>query len=119
MGYNSIKSHLSPPPPLAGLAFGIPDLEGLITLIGAVASAALAFIFPPLLQLLAFWRERPPCLTLTIRGTQYLTIPWLVTVIKCLAIIILGVLGSVTGTVFALISIAHYFENGGQSCPKN
>ena len=102
-----------PPLSIAGLAFGIPDLEGLITLIGAVASAALAFIFPPLLQVMAFWAEKPPFLRLPAFG---LTLPWLVTVVKCVAIFIFGVLGSVTGTIFSILSIVQYFKEKHHLC---
>jgi proton-coupled amino acid transporter len=99
----------------AAFAFAIPDLDGLITLIGAVASAALAFIFPPLLQLLTFWEDKPPFLTFHLNNTC-LAVSWWVTVAKCLAILLLGLVGSLTGTVFSIISIVQYFKDKNDLC---
>jgi len=39
----------------AGIAIGIPDLGDLISLVGAIASSALALMFPPLFEILVFW----------------------------------------------------------------
>ena len=86
----------------------IPDLNGLITLIGAVASCALAFIFPPFLNILTFWNERPP---LVIRvGKLRLSLSWWFIVVKDVAILLLGVLGSIFGTYASIASIVGFFE---------
>ena len=116
---NALPLPLLLPFPPAGFALAIPDLDGLITLIGAVASAALAFIFPPVLELLTFWSERPPFLTFHLNNTR-LAISWWFTVAKCLAILLLGVVGSLSGTIFSIISIVQFFKDktGDCSCPS-
>ncbi len=81
--------------PLAILAVSIPDLEDLITLVGAGASSCLAFIFPPLVEMLTFGRNR-----------KWLWVfPWPVRMIKDVSIMTMGLVGFCFGTFAALFSI--------------
>ena len=81
----------------------VPDLDDLISLIGAVASSTLALIFPSLLSILIFWRVRHETLWLG-------CLPWPVWVVKDLLITLLGVVGSLFGTYTALDNIVTYFK---------
>ena len=81
---------------LAGLAIGIPKLDLFISLIGAFASSALAIIFPPILEILVFYRTNE---------ARWQKVLW---VCKSLFIIVVGVLGFMTGTFVAIKNIADY-----------
>ena len=81
---------------LAGLAIGIPKLDLFISLIGAFASSALAIIFPPILEILVFYRTNED---------RWQKVLW---VTKSVIIIVLGMLGFVTGTYVAVRNIANY-----------
>jgi proton-coupled amino acid transporter len=95
--------------PLAVIAIAVPDLEDLIALIGAVASSALAFIFPSLLELLAFWPER--------RQRHFCWIfPWQVWIVKDFLILLLGVVGLLFGTYASIDSIILNIGKPDQSC---
>ena len=85
---------------VAGLAITIPKLDLFISLIGAFASSALAIIFPPILQIIVFWREPEPC---------WQKLLW---ISKSLLIILVGVIGFATGTYVAVEGIVDYFKNG-------
>lgn len=87
---------------LAALALGIPDLSDLVTLIGAVASSALAMVFPPLIHMLVFWKDKDE------KCCHFLPKPfWMV---KDIAIILLGLIGFGVGTFASLNSVIHHFE---------
>ena len=76
----------------------MPDLEDLIALIGAVASSALALLFPALLEIVAFWPER--------RQRKFLwVLPWEVWVTKDCLILLLGLAGLVLGTYASISNI--------------
>ncbi len=76
----------------------MPDLEDLIALIGAVASSALALIFPSLLEIISFWPER--------HERKFLWVfPWIVWVIKDCLILLLGVVGLALGSYAAISNI--------------
>ena len=81
---------------LAGLAISIPKLDLFISLIGAFASSALAIIFPPILEILVFYRTNED---------RWQKVLW---VTKSVVIIVVGVLGFVTGTYVAVRNIANY-----------
>ena len=85
------------------IALAVPDLDDLISLIGAVASSGLALIFPPLLSILVFWRIRHKCHWLG-------CFPWPVWVVKDVLIATLGVVGSLFGTYAAIRRIVLYFR---------
>ena len=86
----------------------VPDLDDLISLIGAVASSALALIFPSILSVLIFWRVRSE--------TSWLgCLPWPVWVTKDALIAILGVLGSAFGTYAAMDNIIIYFKRNDEA----
>ena len=72
----------------------MPDLGDLISLIGALASSALALIFPALLEILAFWPFGG-------EGHRQLE-AWL---IKDVLIILLGAIGLLFGTYASLSNI--------------
>ncbi len=83
------------------LAVSIPDLEDLITLVGAGASSCLAFIFPPLIEMLTFGNDR--------KRKWFWIIPWPLWIIKDICIMLLGLTGFCFGTFAALYSIIHSF----------
>lgn len=87
-----------------GIAMAVPDLDDLISLIGAVASSTLALIFPSVLSIVIFWPIR--------RETSWLgCLPWPVWVVKDALIALLGVVGSVFGTYASLDNIVAYFQD--------
>lgn len=75
------------------LALFVPYLELLITLIGAFASSGLALIFPPLIEIVTYSAE----------GEK---LSWIV-FMKDIFIILIGVLGFVTGTYTSIADIIH------------
>lgn len=82
---------------IAAIAAAIPDLGDLISLIGAVASSALALIFPPLLEILVFW---------TVKEKRWCWIfPRPVWVTKNVLIITFGILGLIFGTYSSIVNI--------------
>ena len=85
----------------AGIALAVPDLDDLISLVGAVASSALALIFPSILSILVFWRIR--------RGVFCL--PWPVRVVRDVLVALLGVVGTIFGTYAAMRSTVKYFHD--------
>ena len=88
---------------IASLALSIPDLDDLITLVGALASSALALVFPPLIHILTFRKQQnKKCL-------GYLPKPFWI--IKDIAIISLGVTGFLFGTFASFHSIINYFKH--------
>ena len=92
-------SRMSPPP--AAFALAIPDLGDLISLVGAFASGALALIFPPLIDILTFWREK---------DRKWLSIfPRPVWVTKDILIMLLGILGFIFGTYASIGQIIKNF----------
>ena len=90
----------------------MPDLDDLISLIGAVASSALALIFPSILSILVFWRIRS--------GVFWFgCLPWRVWVVKDVLIALLGILGTIFGTYAAIDNIVQYFHQqhtGEETC---
>ena len=80
------------------LAAVIPHLDLMISLIGALASSALALIFPPLLEML------------TLGPKAMGKCKW--RLIKNVLIMVFGLLGFITGTVVTLIRIVNTFKNG-------
>lgn len=107
---------------IALLAITVPNLGDLITLIGALASSALALIFPPLIHLLTFWKEREEeedgeensdkkCLS---RTCKHLSVS------KDIAIITFGVIGFAFGTFASLNSIINDFAHvpNDYTCPS-
>ena len=80
------------------IAIVVPDLEDLIALIGAVASSALALIFPALLEIAVFWPDR--------RERKFLfVLPWVVWVVKDCLILFLGIAGLMLGTYASISNI--------------
>ncbi|XP_038215018.1 proton-coupled amino acid transporter 4 [Zerene cesonia] len=69
----------------------IPNLSGIISLVGAFSSSALALIFPPIIEIVTFWPDR--------LGTYDWKL-W-----KDIAIIIFGITGFVFGTYASLENI--------------
>jgi proton-coupled amino acid transporter len=93
---------------VGGIAIAIPDLEDLLSLIGAVASSMLALIFPSILSIMIFWPIR--------RETSWLgCLPWPVWVVKDAFIALLGVVGSVFGTYASISNIVAYFQGGDEA----
>ena len=91
----------------AVFALAIPDLGDLISLIGAVASSALALLFPALLEILTFWPDRGQRKFLWV-------LPWPVWVVKDCLILLLGIAGLVLGSY---ASIANIIVNIGDKDP--
>lgn len=75
------------------IAMVIPHLDLLIALIGALASSSLALIFPPIIELL----------TLSAEGNR----PSVLIIVKDVAIMLLGLLGCITGTYAAILGIVN------------
>lgn len=76
---------------VGAIAMVIPHLDLLIALIGALASSSLALIFPPIIELL----------TLSSEGNR----PSVLIIVKDVAIMLLGLLGCITGTYAAILGI--------------
>lgn len=82
----------------AVIALAVPDLGDLISLIGAVASSALALIFPALLEIVTFWHDR--------RERKFLWfMPWVVWVVKDCLILALGIFGLILGSYASISNI--------------
>jgi len=70
-------------------------LNLLISLIGSIASSALALIFPPLLEIMTFWPDR--------KDRKYFWIMFS----KDIVIMLFGVLCFVSGTVVSIQQLLH------------
>jgi len=73
-------------------------LDLLIALIGSVASAALAIIFPPLLEIMTFWPDR--------KERKYFWIMFS----KDIVIMLFGVLCFLSGTAVAVMQLVQRFR---------
>lgn len=69
----------------------IPNLGGIISLVGAVSSSALALIFPPIIEIVTFWPDGLG---------KYKWMLW-----KDLFILMFGLLGFVFGTYTSLLHL--------------
>jgi len=79
------------------LAGAIPKLELFIALVGALSSSSLALIFPPLIDLISQWDE------------DYSLTKWWFILSKDIGILLLGIIGFVTGTYASLQQIMDAF----------
>ncbi|KAK9310406.1 hypothetical protein QLX08_000376 [Tetragonisca angustula] len=77
------------------LAEAIPQLGLFISLVGAVSSTALALVFPPLIEMVVCWQNA---------SLGFFTIS------KDIVIVLIGLLGFVTGTYESLTSIIQAFS---------
>ena len=87
--------------PTASIAVSLPDLEDLISLVGAFSCSALAFVIPPCLEMLTVFPQR--------RTSRW----WLPLFLKDTAIVVMGVVGFVLGTYATLVNIVDYFKKNG------
>ena len=78
------------------LAAVIPKLDLMISLIGALASSALALIFPPVIEML------------TLSSDEFGTCRW--KLIKDVIIMTFGIIGFFTGTVTTILRIVESFR---------
>ncbi|KAL7644449.1 UNVERIFIED_CONTAM: hypothetical protein RMT77_005281 [Armadillidium vulgare] len=76
------------------LAVAIPNIGLFISLVGAVASSTLAIIFPPIIQMVTMWHRIEK-----------------ITIVKCISIIIFGIICFFTGTYSSFFAIVEHFEN--------
>ncbi|XP_048515661.1 proton-coupled amino acid transporter 1 isoform X2 [Athalia rosae] len=79
------------------LAEAIPQLGLFISLVGALSSTALALLFPPIIEMVVCWQNSSFSIF---------------TFIKDIVIIIIGILGFITGTYESINSIVHAFSLG-------
>lgn len=82
---------------VAILGIIIPNLSDLVTLTGAISSCALTLIFPPLIHVLTFWKEKEEKFPLFIA--------------KDISIIIFGAIGFIFGTFSAIYTTIKDFEH--------
>ncbi len=80
----------------AALAMAIPDLDDLISLVGAFASSALALIFPPVLEMLVFWNSP---------DHKWCGLPRPFWITKDILIMTLGIVGFAVGTFASIQEI--------------
>ncbi|CAI8033134.1 Proton-coupled amino acid transporter 1 [Geodia barretti] len=85
----------------AGIAVSLPDLEDLISLVGAFSCSALAFIIPPCLEMLTVFPQR--------KSRRW----WLPLFVKDIAITVTGIVGFLFGTYSTLVNIVEYFRKNG------
>lgn len=78
------------------LAVLIPHLDLMISLVGALASSTLAIIFPPILDALVFWPHMGSWRPLRM--------------LKNCALLVIGLLGFVTGTAVSVMEIIKAYE---------
>lgn len=115
----------------ASFALALPDLDDLISLIGAVASSALALIYPPLLHMLVFLKhDHSHQLTSVVNQESNINtvntevhyyvpsskfkqvtgkVAW---VVKDVLIMVLGLAGLVFGTYASINGLVDFFANG-------
>lgn len=79
------------------LAVAVPNLGAVITLVGSFSSSALALIFPPLVEILAYYPDR---------WGRYSYILW-----KDVLIVIFGFIGFFFGTYSAVLNIMRLEES--------
>ena len=79
------------------LAAVIPHLDLMISLIGALASNAIALIIPPILEMVIVWPDR-----------EFGRYHW--KAVKNVAIMFVGLLGFVVGVTVTLIAIVDTFR---------
>lgn len=75
------------------LAIAIPNLGGVISLVGAFSSSALALIFPPLIEIVTFWPDK--------LGKN----KWILW--KNLLIILFGFIGFLIGSYVSILNILY------------
>lgn len=78
------------------MAEAVPKLGLFISLVGAVSSTALALVFPPMIEMIVYWHN---------------TSLGFFTITKDVIIILIGVLGFITGTYESMTSIIKSFNN--------
>lgn len=76
------------------LAAAIPNLGGVISLVGAFSSSALALIFPPIIEIITLWPDK------------YALSTWMLW--KDVGIILFGVLGFVVGSYVSILNLLNY-----------
>ncbi|XP_031370511.1 proton-coupled amino acid transporter 1-like, partial [Apis dorsata] len=77
------------------LAEAIPQLGLFISLVGAVSSTALALIFPPIIEMVVCWQNASLGIC---------------TISKDILIVLIGLLGFITGTYESITSIIKAFS---------
>lgn len=85
----------------AGIALTLPDLEDLISLVGAFSCSALAFIIPPCLEMLIVFPQR--------KSRRW----WAALFLKDTAIALMGIVGFLFGTYATLVNIIEFFKKNG------
>lgn len=73
------------------LAIAIPNLGGVISLVGAFSSSALALIFPPLIEIITFWPDKLG---------KFSWVFW-----KDIAIAIFGFVGFLVGSYVSILNV--------------
>lgn len=76
------------------LAAAIPNLGGVISLVGAFSSSALALIFPPLIEIITFWPVKYELSTFKL--------------CKDIMIMLFGFLGFLVGSYVSVLNLFSY-----------
>ena len=84
----------------ASMAAAIPDLGDLISLMGALASSALSFLFPTILETLVFWSDRNRKFMFCFGKPFWIT--------KNVLIFVLGIVGTCVGTYGAIRGLVQF-----------
>ncbi|XP_064404881.1 proton-coupled amino acid transporter 1-like [Halichondria panicea] len=97
---------------VALFALALPDLSDLIALIGAVASSALALIFPPLLHLMVSVQRQHLPWHSQYSSSMVKQVAWMT---KDVLIMLLGIVGMGLGTYASINGLVGYFKDDSNS----
>ncbi len=112
LNYRAFKAQLLNCLSVALFALALPDLSDLIALIGAVASSALALIFPPLLHLMVSVQRQHLPWHSQYSSSMVKQVAWMT---KDVLIMLLGIVGMGLGTYASINGLVGYFKDDSNS----